>query len=485
MIKQELQIKQQQRLSPLQIQLMRLLQVPTMNLEQRIKQEIEENPALEEAPDTENISDQETGQEVESEGESRDTEEFDMRDYYDEDDVATYKLRSNNHPDYSEQREFQWVAEGSFYDSLKQQFSLLENTEEEAQVGFYIIGNLDEDGYLRRDIHALINDLVFTHNIELTPQKLENILKKIQTLDPAGVGARDLQECLLLQLERKDDEAPAIHHAMMIVKKMFDAFSKKQFAKIINRFGYTEIELRDAIAEIVKLNPKPGVAYETNSKSVSPHIIPDFYLTNEDGILELSLNAKNSPELRISKEYVQLLKDVSGKKQHYKEQKEVLSFIKQKIESANNFMLAIRQRQDTLLKTMQAIIEMQYEYFQDGDKDKLKPMLLKDVAEATGFDISTISRVVNNKYIQTHFGLFLLREFFGQSITTEEGEDMSVLKIKQAMEEIVRLENKNKPLTDMQLKEELGKKGFQISRRTVTKYRESLNIPVGRLRKEL
>jgi RNA polymerase sigma-54 factor len=486
MLKQRLQQKLQQKLSPQQIQLMKLLQVPTIALEQRIKQELEENVALEEGDELAENSENEIQKEEEvREDESQNSEdEFDLGDYIDPDDAPDYKYESNNHSKDDEERDIPFVSGSSFTDLLRSQLGMRYLSEQELQISEFIIGNLDDSGYLRRDTLALVDDLAFTQNIETNELEVERLIAKIQTFEPIGVCARNLQECLLIQLERKE-ETESIKIAKQILDRFFDAFTKKHYKNIMKRMSIDEEELREAIDEIIKLNPKPGNSL-SESSIIKEHIVPDFLLTNEDGKLILNLNGRNAPELRISRTYRNMLEAYSEQKgKQNKQMKDAMVYVRQKIDSAKWFIDAIKQRQNTLQGTMEAILEYQYEYFHTGDEMKLKPMILKDIAEIVHLDISTISRVVNSKYVQTPFGTFKLKSFFSEGMETQSGEEVSTREIKKILLNLVEKESKRKPLTDEKLANFLKDKGYNIARRTIAKYREQLNIPVARLRKEL
>ncbi|UCG27039.1 MAG: RNA polymerase factor sigma-54 [Bacteroidales bacterium] len=484
MLKQKLQQKLLQKLSPQQIQMIKLLEIPTIQLEQRIKKELEENPVLEEGNEEEielNEDEEVTEDTIDSED-----EEFSLTDYLNEEDIPTYRLSTGNISADEKKTEIPFSVGSSFHDNLETQMGLRNLTEEQEILAQYIIGNIDEDGYLRRKLENIVDDLAFSQNISTTEEELHEILKIIQDFDPAGVGARDLQECLLLQIERKNMENSAIKRTRYILKYYFLEFTKKHYDKIITRMNISEDELKESIEEILKLNPKPGSSYSDPLNKTIQHIIPDFILDNKDESLELSLNSRNVPELRISRTYSDMLETYNiHKNSQSKEQKDAITFVKQKLDSAKWFIDAIKQRQNTLLLTMNAIIAFQEEYFIDGDETKLKPMILKDIAEITNLDISTISRVANSKYIQTHFGIFPLKYFFSEGLQTDTGEEVSTREIKKILSECVENEEKRKPLTDDRLAEILQEKGYKIARRTVAKYREQLNIPVARLRKEL
>ncbi len=492
MLNQRLQQKLLQKLSPQQILLMKLLQIPSVALEQRIKQEIEENPALEieegeqEHEDTLDDFEDDTAEDFEAEEEYDSTDdEFDFDDYLDYDDIASYKLAANNSSPDDDRYEMPFSSHQSFQDFLLQQLGYRKLDEREHIIGEYIIGNLDDAGYLNRPLDALADDLLFALNIKTNRKELLEVLKVIQDFDPPGVGARNLQECLLIQLFRLQEEEPdkEFRLAIMIVDRFFNEFTKKHYDKILKRAEISEDELKDALNEILKLNPKPGNSMSDAGRT-SQYVMPDFIIFNNDGQLELSLSSRNTPELRVSKAYAEMLETYSENKKS-KSNKDAVVFVKQKIDSARWFIDAIKQRQNTLYLTMHAIMNYQYEYFLTGDETKLKPMILKDIAEIVNLDISTISRVANSKYVQTPFGTFLLKSFFSESMQNDEGEEVSTREIKKILSDCIDAENKSKPVTDEQLTTILKEKGYNIARRTVAKYREQLNIPVARLRKEL
>jgi RNA polymerase sigma-54 factor len=485
MLKQRLQQKLLQKLSPQQIQMIKLLEVPAMQMEQRIKKELEDNPALEEGADEEEIHNEEQ-EEDQFEEKDKDQEEFTIDDYIDDDEIPEYRLQSKNFSKDDEKRtEIPFSAGNSFHELLESQLILRDLTEKQKILGEYILGNLDEDGYLRRELSNIVDDLAFLQNVTTTEEELEEVLAVIQDLEPAGVGARTLRECLMLQIAKKDHSNTGVALSYKILDQYFEEFSKRHYDKIVSRLNITEEELKSVIDEILKLSPKPGGAYgDTYSKSAQ-QIIPDFILEqNEDG-LDLHLNSRNLPELRLSKTYNDMLQAYSRDKGNKKDLKDAVIFVKQKIDSAKWFIDAIKQRQNTLLLTMNAILKYQQEYFLEGDETRLKPMILKDVAEMTGLDISTVSRVANSKYIQTHFGIFPLKFFFSEGLQTDSGEEVSTREIKRILQDCINNEEKRRPLTDERLTDILQEKGYQIARRTVAKYREQLNIPVARLRKEI
>ncbi len=487
MLSQKLQQKLLQRLSPQQILLMKLLQIPSIALEQRIKQEIEENPALEDAADPELSTDlDETPNDIESDPVAeleKERDDFDITDYLDDDDIPAYRLNAGNTSADDEHREIPYASGASFHELLTSQLGLRVLDERQVKIATYIIGNIDESGYLKRELSAMVDDLAFTQNIMTDVKELNNMLKIVQEFDPPGVGARDLRECLLLQLKRKDN-SPSVELAIVLVDDFFDELTKKHYDKITKKTRVTDDELREAINEILKLNPKPGNSVDEGSRN-SQYIMPDFFIYNRDEDLELQLNSRNMPELRLSRNYVDMLEGYSENKSKSNSQREAVMFIKQKIDSAKWFIDAIKQRQHTLFVTMSAIMDYQKEYFLTGDETKLRPMILKDIAELVGLDISTISRVANSKYAQTPYGTFLLKSFFSESMQTDSGEEVSTREIKKILSDCINAEEKGKPLTDEQLTDILKEKGYNIARRTVAKYREQLNIPVARLRKEL
>ncbi len=483
MFKQSLQQKLLQKLSPQQIQLMKLLQVPTVALEQRIKEELESNPALDEGVETENNNDQDEFQDDYNEENKRD--DFDLSEYLSDDEVPSYKTSIRNTGPDDDDKSMPLSMGKSFHEVLTAQLGLIKLTEDEKIVAEHLIGNLDDAGYLRREIEAIMDDLAFYQNISTSEDKLEKLLFKIQEMEPAGVGARDLRECLLIQIKRKNRSDLNVYLAEKILEKTFDEFTKKHYQKIIKKFEVTEKELRLALNEILKLNPKPGGSMNETQR-VAQTVVPDFHLNIEEGNLILTLNSRNAPELKISRDYKDLLQGYQAQKsQATKSQKDAVMFVKQKLDSAKWFIDAIKQRQNTLLNTMQAIINLQSNYFMTGDETKIKPMILKDIAEKIDMDISTVSRVANSKYIQTPYGTFLLKTFFSESMQNSDGEEVSTREIKKILQDTVDAENKKKPLTDEKLAGLLKEKGYPIARRTVAKYREQLSIAVGRLRKEI
>lgn len=487
MLKQSLQQKLLQKLSPQQIQFIKLLQIPTVMLDSRIKEELEENPALEDGSlsNAEEVSEYSLEDEDDNlNSEERTEEEFNIDDYIQDDDQDDgYKMMSDNDSDDEDKKEIPFAISSSFHETLLVQLSLCVMGDHEFMVAQQILGSLDDDGYLRRPINALVDDLAFSQNIMTSEQEIEHLLEIIQAFDPAGVGARSLQECLLLQLKRKDTQLKSIKIAMKIVEEYLDEFTKKHYDKLEKSLDITSDELKDAINEILRLNPKPGNSYADNNKQLQ--VIPDFIITKNDNYLILTLNSKNAPELRVSKSYQEMFQTYDKAAQKDKKMKEAVQFVKQKLDSAKWFIDAIKQRQQTLIKTMNAIMNFQYEYFLTGDDRKLKPMILKDIADQVQMDISTVSRVANSKYVQTEFGTFLLKSFFSEGIQTESGEEVSNREVKKILEECISKEDKRKPLADEKLAEILKERGYNIARRTIAKYREQLNIPVARLRKEL
>ena len=468
----------QQKLSPQQIQFIKLLQVPTAELDARVEEELEINPALEEGKE------EKEADEVDDYEDDFEVDERDTIEEYLQDDYAGYKMQGDGRNPDEEEKESPLSVGKSLHEQLISQLGYLKLDEREEILSKQLIGSIDSDGYIRRDLEAIVNDLAFSQGIETDEEELENILFKIQTFDPPGIGARNLQECLSLQLERKDDEQEEIQIARKIIDHCFNEFSKKHYDKIARKLSVEdEGLLRESIYQITKLNPKPGGTGDEVVKT--QYIIPDFILVNNDNKLELSLNSRNAPQLKVSRSYSEMLQayDKSDKKD--KKLKETVSFIKQKLDSAKWFIDAIRQRQQTLLNTMQAIIDFQYDYFLEGDESKLRPMILKDIADKIQMDISTVSRVASSKSIQTEFGVFPLKYFFSEGIATESGEDVSSREVKNKLKEIIDGEDKKKPLSDEKLEKSLKEFGYNIARRTVAKYREQLNIPVARLRKEL
>ncbi len=493
MLRQRLQQKLLQKLSPQQILLMKLLQVPANELEQRVKQEIEENPALEadaidnrdeEYPGSENDETNDTPDGQETSEENHD--DFDMEDYYKgEDEIPEYKLQTNNYSRDNEHKEIPFSTGISFHELLKQQLGLQYLDDYKLKIGQYIIGNIDDSGYLQRSVDAIVDDLAFMQNIDAKKEEVEEVLAVIQEFDPPGVGGQNLQECLLIQLRRKmkTENDASLNLAYKIVKRYFNEFTKKHYQKIMKRADITEDQLKSAIDVVLTLNPKPGNSLVETSRN-NQYIIPDFTINNNDGELELTLNSWNTPDLRVSRTYTNMMHELANGRRG-KAEKEAFSFIKKKMDSAKWFIEAVRQRQNTLYITMKAIMDYQREYFLTGDETKMRPMILKNIADIVGMDISTVSRVANSKYVQTPFGTFLLKSFFSESMQKDDGEEVSTREVKTILRYLIEDEDKNKPLTDEQLMNALKEKGYPIARRTVAKYREQLGIPVARLRKEL
>lgn len=474
----------QQKLSPQQIQFIKLLQVPTAELESRIEEELEINPALEEGEDKEAPEDAPAEQE-EFDDTSGSDEELDIKDYLRDDDYSGYKMQGDGDDD--DDREMPIPMSTSLHEQLMSQLDFLGLDEKQYAIGKQLIGSIEADGYIRREIEAIVNDLAFSQGIETTVEEVEAVLKKIQTFDPPGIAARTLQECLLLQLDRMDNGHDIdVAVGKKIIEECFEEFTKKHYQKIQKKLDTEDEEfIRDAIDLIVKLNPKPGGGGTASSMVKNQYIIPDFILTNNNGKLELALNSRNAPELRISRSYAEMFKayDKSDKKD--KKLKDAVTFVKQKLDAAKWFIDAIKQRQHTLLRTMKAIVDLQYEFFLEGDETKLKPMILKDIANIINMDISTVSRVASSKAVQTDFGIYPLKYFFSEGIATDSGEEVSSREVKQIIKDIIDKEDKHKPLSDDKLEKILNDKGYNIARRTVAKYREQLNIPVARLRKEI
>ena len=474
----------QQKLSPQQIQFIKLLQVPTAELENRIEEELEINPALEEGEDEQPEEKNDQEEEFDS-AEAEKNDDVDLNDYLGEDDSIGYKMQSEGSGD-EEDREMPIPMATSLHEQLMSQLGYLGLSDHQYAIGKQLIGSIEADGYIRRELEAIVNDMAFSQAIDTSVEEVEAILKKIQSFDPAGIAARNLQECLLLQLERMDNGHDIdVAVAKKIIEECFDEFTKKHYQKIQKKLGTEDEEfVRDAMELIVKLNPKPGSGSSTGMVK-NQYIMPDFILTNNNGKLELALNSKNAPELRISKSYTEMFKAYDKGDKKDKKLKEAVTFVKQKLDAAKWFIDAIKQRQQTLLRTMKAIVDFQYEFFQEGDETKLKPMILKDIAGMINMDISTVSRVASSKAVQTDFGIFPLKYFFSEGISTDSGEEVSSREVKQIIKDIIEGEDKNKPFSDDKLETILNEKGYNIARRTVAKYREQLNIPVARLRKEM
>ena len=491
--------RQELKLSPQQIQLMKLLQLPIMELEQRIKEELEINPALEESHEHDDYEDNEPTVDHSDDGENDDynddevdfskDDEFDINDYLPEEDLDdySYKLQANNYSSDDDAYEAPVVHEETFQDYLNQQLSYHDLTDEQLLIGEYIIGNLDDNGYLNRPVPNIVDDLLFTMNLSTTEKEVENVLRIVQQLDPPGIAARNLQECLLIQLQRMqaENQSPYMDYklSITIIKDYFEEFTKKHYDKIGKKLEVSNRELKPALDAILKLNPKPADASSTGTKNIH-YITPDFFVSVRDGKIELSLDGRNVPELHVSKQYLKMMEEFSQGKDT-RNMQEAAQFVKQKIDAARWFIDAINQRQNTLYTTMKAIIDLQEDYFLTGDETQLKPMILKDVADRIGLDISTVSRVANSKYVQTPYGTFLLKFFFSEGITNDEGEEVSTREIKKILKDAVENEDKANPMTDEQLMFVLRDKGYPIARRTVAKYREQLGIPVGRMRKKI
>lgn len=494
-LSQGLYQKQLVKLSPQQIQLMKLLQVPTALLETRIKEEMEENPALElddevNADDvTNDLKDEfETDPNDEEilDGSEDEYEDLDLSEYVreDDDEIPEYKTKDSNYGDEEDEKVIPIKNEVSFYDLMAQQLNELNLDENNYKIAEQIVGSLDDDGYLRRETSSIVDDLAFRQNIITTDKKVEALIKRIQQFEPAGIAARDLRECLLLQLLRKEEDGENVENAIVVIDKHFEEFSKRHYSKIQLRLNISDEVMKEIIAQIVKLNPKPGgAAGESNKKET--YIIPDFFIYNSNGKLELTLNSINAPELKISEGFKDMMKEYERGTKKDSRQKEAVQFIKQKLDGAKWFIEMIKQRQDTLSQTMLAILNHQKQFFLTGEETNLKPMILKDIAEDTGLDISTISRVANEKFVQTEYGTFRLKFFFSEGISTDTGEEVSTREVKKILTDVIGAEDKRKPIADEELTEILNKKGYNIARRTVAKYREQLNIPVARLRREL
>jgi RNA polymerase sigma-54 factor len=482
MLKQKLQQKLLQKLSPQQIQMIKLLEIPAMQLEQRIKKEMEENPVLEEGDD-DPFGDQE---EIKEDQPAEQQDEFSLEDYMQDDEIPSYRLNAQNYSADEKREEIPFTLGSSFREQLKSQLGLRRLSEEQEILAEYILGNIDDDGYLMRELEAIADDLAFSVGLETSYEALHEVLMIIQEFDPAGVGARSLQECLLLQIARKDMNNPVTELAHRILRNHFDEFTNKHYDKIIQRLNISEETLKEALDEILRLNPKPGGAVGDAQGKSFHHIVPDFILEENEGELQLSLNSNNVPELRVSRTYSDMFESYNANKASAsRDEKDAITFVKQKLDSAKWFIDAIKQRQNTMLLTMNAILEYQKDYFYEGDETRMRPMILKDIADITDLDISTISRVVNSKYIQTHFGIYPLKYFFSEGMQTESGEEVSTREIKKILQNCIENEDKRRPLTDDRLSAILHEKGYQIARRTVAKYREQLGLPVARLRKEL
>ena len=485
MLKQFLHLKLSQKLSPQQIQLMKLIQLPTQAFEQRLKEELVENPALESGKEEEEINelDDFDNQDDYDDTESIEAEEINIDEYLSDDEIPEYKLQSNNYSDDDEEREIPFAAPISFHQDLINQLNTFILTEEQRSIAEFLVGSIDDDGYLRRSIPDMVDDMAFTQGIYTDEKTVDKILHIIHELEPAGVGARNLQECLLLQLKQKTP-TESVALAIDILEHQFEAFTKKHYEKLLSKYNISQNSLKKAIEEIEKLNPKPGGSFE-NSNRVVEQIVPDFTIRIVDGALELTLNGRNAPTLHVSKDYQEMLQTYKDTRKKSNAQSDAVQFIKQKLDSAKWFIDAIRQRQETLFVTMNAIMHFQEEYFLDGEETKLKPMILKDIADLVGLDISTVSRVANSKYVETPYGTKLIKEFFSEAMKNDQGEDVSTLEIKKILQNVIEEEDKHKPYPDDQLADILKEKGYPIARRTIAKYRELLDIPVARMRKKI
>ncbi len=485
MLKQFLQFKLSQKLSPQQIQLMKLIQLPTQAFEQRIKQELEENPALDSGKEekVDEFDEFDNSQDGFDDHDTTEKEDINVDDYLSDDDIPDYKTSVNNYSSDDEEKTMPYAAGTSFTQHLIDQLNTYRLDETSYQIAEFLVGSVGESGYIRREISDIVDDLAFTQSIYTEEENVENILKIVHQLDPAGVGARSLQECLSIQLHRKE-KTPEIELAIKLIDDAFEKFTKKHYNKLITKFDVTEEQLRDAIHEIERLNPKPGGSYAGNNRRVE-HVVPDFAIKIVDGELELTLNGRNAPELHVSREYSNMMKGYKETSKKSKAQKDAVQFIKQKLDAAKWFIEAIKQRQQTLFVTMNAIMHYQKEYFLTGDERQLKPMILKDIADEIDMDVSTVSRVANSKYVDTPYGTKLIKEFFSESMTNDKGEEVSTREIKKILETVIEKENKKKPLTDEGLAKILKDKGYPIARRTVAKYREQLDLPVARLRKKI
>ena len=484
MLKQYLQFKLSQKLSPQQIQLMKLIQLPTQAFEQRLKQELEENPALEGGKeDNQEDLDSDFDNTDDFDDNESNTEDINIDEYLSDDEVPDYRTQVNNYSSDDEEKTMPYAAGTSFTQHLKSQLNTYRLSDDERDIAEFLVGSVDESGYIRRELSDITDDLAFTQNVYTTEESIEKVLKIVHQLDPAGVGARNLQECLSIQLHRKEKTIDT-ELAINIIDNAFDQFSKKHYKKLLHKFNISETQLKNAISEIEHLNPKPGGSYAGNNRIVE-HVVPDFAIRIVDGELELTLNGRNAPELHVSREYNNMLKGYKDAKEKSKSQKDAVIFIKQKLDAAKWFIEAIKQRQQTLFVTMSSIMHYQKEYFLSGDERNLRPMILKDIADEIKMDVSTVSRVANSKYVDTPYGTKLIKEFFSESMKNDQGEDVSTREIKKILETVIEEENKKKPLTDENLASILKEKGYPIARRTVAKYREQLDIPVARLRKKI
>jgi RNA polymerase sigma-54 factor len=484
MLKQYLQFKLSQKLSPQQIQLMKLIQLPTQAFEQRIKQELEENPALDDNNNDINDDDfQEDSYDESYDNEIINTDDINIDEYLSDDETPSYRLQANNYSADDEEKSIPYAAGMTFTQHLINQLNTFRLNEQEYLIAEFLVGSINENGYIRREISDIVDDLAFTQGVYTSEEEVLKVLNIVHTLEPTGVGARNLQECLLLQLKQKPKEK-SIETAIRIVDEAFEQFAKKHYNKLLKKFNVSEEELKDIITEIEKLNPKPGGGYSGNNK-ITEHVVPDFSIKIIEGKLDLTLNGRNAPELHVSNEYSNMLKGYKESKNKTKSQKDAVQFIKQKLDSAKWFIDAIKQRQQTLFVTMSAIMNYQEAYLLSGDEMDLKPMILKDIADEINMDISTVSRVANSKYVDTPYGTKLIKEFFSEAMKNDKGEDISTREIKNILLTVIEAENKKTPLTDEKLAKILKEKGYPIARRTIAKYREQLDIPVARLRKKI
>lgn len=480
-LKQQLQLKQQQKLSPLQMQVIKLTELPLLELEERVKQELEDNPALEEGMEDSLPEDDFQNEE----GSDTTQEDLALGDYLTDEDIPDYRLNDNNHSTYEHKEDIPFSVGESLHEYLLEQLGLLDLNESDTKIAEYIIGNIDKNGYLERPLPAISDDLLFQQNIDTDKFKLTEILKIIQDFEPAGIGARNLQECLILQLQR-EEQTQSVQNAITVLTDFFDEFSRKHYERILKRLDMSEDDFKDVISEITSLNPKPGNAWGDSLSTTLNTVVPDFVVETQNGEVILNMNQKNIPELRVSREYANMFQGYAeNKKGVSQDVKNTMLFVKQKLDSARWFIDAVKQRQETMQRTMEAIIELQYDFFLTGDELMLKPMILKDVSEITGYDISTTSRVTSSKYVQTNFGIFPLKYFFSESMQNDAGEEISSHEVKKILKESIEEEDARKPLTDDKLAEILKKKGYLIARRTIAKYREQMNIPVARLRKKI
>lgn len=486
MLKQYLQFKLSQKLSPQQIQLMKLIQLPTQAFEQRLKQELEENPALDSGKEekADDFDDEfNNSQDEYDDSETINADDINVDEYLSDDEIPDYRTSVSNYSADDDEKSIPYASGTSFTQHLITQLNTYRLDEEEREIAQFLVGSVDDSGYIRRELSDIMDDLAFTQNVYTTEDKIESVLNIVQQLDPAGVGARHLQECLSIQLHRKE-QTPDVELASAIITKAFDQFTKKHYKKLMQKFDINEIQLKDAIHEVERLNPKPGGSYAGNNRIVE-HVVPDFAIKITDGELELTLNGRNAPELHVSREYSNMMKGYKESKDKSKSQKDAVLFIKQKLDAAKWFIEAIKQRQQTLFVTMSSIMHYQKEYFLTGDERNLKPMILKDIADEIEMDVSTVSRVANSKYVDTPYGTKLIKDFFSESMTNDQGEEVSTREIKKILEMVIEEESKKKPLTDEALAKILKEKGYPIARRTVAKYREQLDIPVARLRKKI